>query len=118
MTTDNFTDAARAEAERRADLSAEPLDFEHGLIVKDFLAGAEWARTHLAAQEPTDVDIPKSVANLIRDLTDPDDCWFDHSGGCQAHGYLDLTPEQECPHSEAKRLLAARAARRDEERQT
>lgn len=40
---------------------------------------------------------------LIRDFTDPDDCWFDHSGGCQAHGYLSLEPGELCPHAEAKR---------------
>ena len=39
---------------------------------------------------------------LIRDLTDPDDCWFDHHGGCQAHGYLSLEPGQTCPQHDAK----------------
>ena len=45
---------------------------------------------------------------LIRDLTDPDDCWFDHNGGCQAHGYLSLGPGELCPHEEAKRDWGAR----------
>ena len=45
MTTDPFTDAARAEAEVQCGNS---FDLEH------FMAGAEWARDHLAAQEPTD----------------------------------------------------------------
>jgi len=40
---------------------------------------------------------------LIRDLVDEDDCWFDHHGGCQAHGYLSLEPGQLCPHAEAKK---------------
>ena len=44
MTNDNFTDAARAEAERRFDFLSDASCFEQG---------AEWARTHLAAQEPT-----------------------------------------------------------------
>lgn len=44
---------------------------------------------------------------LLRDLVDPDDCWFDHNGGCQAHGYLSLEPGELCPHAEAKSLLAA-----------
>ena len=46
---------------------------------------------------------------MVRDLTDPDDCWFDHAGGCQAHGYLSLEPGQMCPHAEAKQWLAALA---------
>ncbi len=44
---------------------------------------------------------------LIRDLADPDPCWFDHHGGCQAHGYLSLEPGERCPHAEAKDLLGA-----------
>jgi len=42
---------------------------------------------------------------VLRDLTDPDPCWFDHNGGCQAHGYLWLEPGERCPHAEAKELL-------------
>ena len=57
MTTDNFTEAARAEAERVRD---ENSPLEYGTIratfLDAFLAGAEWARTHLAAQEPTDAE--------------------------------------------------------------
>lgn len=43
------------------------------------------------------------IRELIRDLTDPDDCWFDHHGYCQAHMWLN---EGECPHTRAKRFLA------------
>lgn len=43
---------------------------------------------------------------LLRDLVDADDCWFDHHGGCQAHGYLSLEPGERCPQAEAKELLA------------
>jgi hypothetical protein len=39
---------------------------------------------------------------LIRDLTDPDDCWFDHHGYCQAHGWMETDPR--CPHARAKEL--------------
>lgn len=42
---------------------------------------------------------------LIESFVDPDPCWFDHHGGCQAHGYLELEEGQECPHAEAKRWL-------------
>lgn len=46
------------------------------------------------------------LLNLIRDLTDRDECWYDHNGGCQAHGYLSLGPTEACPHAEAKEILA------------
>ena len=46
------------------------------------------------------------LRQLVRDFTDPDECWFDHHGGCQAHGYLSLEPGELCPHAEAKQLIA------------
>ncbi len=58
---------------------------------------------------------PPSRADLLRlisDLLDSDDCWFDHHGGCQAHGYLSLEPGEQCPHAEAKALLAAEGVSR------
>lgn len=48
-----------------------------------------------------------AALRLIRDLTDDDDCWFDHHGGGQAHGYLSLGPGEKCPQQEAKELIAA-----------
>ena len=48
MTTNNFTETARAEAERRFDFLSDASCFEQG---------AEWARTHLTAQEPTDAEV-------------------------------------------------------------
>ncbi|KQQ65063.1 hypothetical protein [Microbacterium sp. Leaf320] len=59
-------------------------------------------RTSVEEPEPSD-----QVKQLIRDMTDPDDCSFDHNGGCQAHGYLSLQPGEKCPHAEAKELLAS-----------
>lgn len=47
------------------------------------------------------------LLNLIESLTDPDDCSFDHHGGCQAHGYLSLEPGEKCPQAEAKELIEA-----------
>lgn len=44
---------------------------------------------------------------LIRDLADPDPCWFDHHGGCQAHGYLSLQPGDTCPQYDAQQIVAA-----------
>ena len=48
-----------------------------------------------------------ALLNLIRDLVDGDDCWFDHHGGCQAHGCLSLEPGEKCPHQEGKEILTA-----------
>lgn len=42
---------------------------------------------------------------LIRDLVDEDDCWLDHDGGCQAHGYISLQHGQTCPQQDAKDML-------------
>lgn len=42
---------------------------------------------------------------LVAAMVDPDPCWFDHHGGCQAHGYLEPPPGFVCPHARAKRLL-------------
>lgn len=53
-----------------------------------------------------DITIP---IDLLRSLVDEDDCWFDHHGGCQAHGYLSLEPGEKCPQAEAKERLAALA---------
>ncbi|GHJ21599.1 MULTISPECIES: hypothetical protein [Streptomyces] len=41
---------------------------------------------------------------VLRDLVDPDDCYYDHHGYCQAHGWFDTAPA--CPHARAKKLLA------------
>jgi hypothetical protein len=46
------------------------------------------------------------LRDLVRGLIDPDPCWFDHHGGCQAHGYLSLAPGEKCPHQQAKEVLA------------
>ena len=59
MTTDNFTEAARAEAERRNPSSAPNglTRASNAISRRDFRDGAEWARDHLAAQEPTDAEV-------------------------------------------------------------
>lgn len=57
-------------------------------------------------EDTVNIRLPQKVVNLIRDMTDPNDCWFDPHGGCQEHGYISLSPGEECPHAEAKRLLA------------
>lgn len=47
---------------------------------------------------------------LLGDLADPDPCWFDHHGGCQAHGYLSLEPGEVCPVKRAQDLVAGHHA--------
>lgn len=47
----------------------------------------------------------RQLRALLPSLTDPDPCWFDHHGGCQAHGYLSLNPGEKCPQAEAKELV-------------
>lgn len=47
----------------------------------------------------------EEALELLRELIDPDVCWFDHHGYCQAHGWL--TNDGQCPHARAKQLLAA-----------
>ena len=99
MTTDPFTDAARAEAWRR---HPDPVDVETGEPVddwgfeeqgrRDFQAGAEWARTRLAAQEPTAAEV-RAAAVVI---------W-------ESYDLLDRAAIRDA-------LSAARAARRDEEK--
>lgn len=43
---------------------------------------------------------------LLSELVDPDECWFDHNGGCQAHGFISLKPGEVCPNQQARDLLA------------
>jgi hypothetical protein len=54
------------------------------------------------------------LLTLIRDLADGEPCWFDHHGGCQAHGYLSLEPGERCPQGEAQELVAALDAAKEE----
>lgn len=61
---------------------------------------------------PTDTHV---LLDLIRDLADPDPCWYDHHGGCQAHGYLSLERGERCPHAVAKELIDAQASVSEEQ---
>lgn len=42
---------------------------------------------------------------LIGDLCDPGECWYDHHGFCQAHGWMATDPI--CPHARGKTALKA-----------
>ena len=95
MTADNFTDAARAEAERRFDFLSDASCFEQG---------AEWARTHLTAQEPTGAEVLAAL----------------NAQGVAVYPKMHPAPSLDYwgdKPVEAMRaaLSAARAARRDEE---
>lgn len=51
-----------------------------------------------------------TAMTLLRALEDGEPCWFDHHGGCQAHGFLTLKPGEKCPNGAARELLEATAA--------
>jgi hypothetical protein len=65
------------------------------LTAEDIVPGAEYAV--LPA-----VELDK-LKQCLADLIDPDPCWFDHHGYCQAHGWLQ---DEECPHARARKLLS------------
>ncbi|WP_405137459.1 hypothetical protein [Nocardia sp. NBC_01388] len=46
------------------------------------------------------------LRSLVIAFTDSGACWFDHDGGCLAHGYLRLEPGALCPHAQARKLIA------------
>ena len=102
MTNDNFTEAARAEAERRFDFLSDASCFEQG---------AEWARTHLAVQEPTDDAVCDLIESRLRDamfmayVQEPDG---------ETTTYVDA-PLAEVTRIARDALCAARAALRNEE---
>lgn len=58
------------------------------------------------------MDDADQIVELLLDLTDPDPCWFDHHGYCQAHGWM--ATDRRCPHARAKELLAELNRRADE----
>ena len=85
MTNDNFTDAARAEAER---VARENTPLEYGSIwdafVDAYAAGLQ-ARDHLAAQEPTDAEVEAAAEAICSGEGGCDPCfnWDDSvAGGC------------------------------------
>ena len=115
MTTDNFTEAARAEAERRypaLNPDAEELTYPRSALREHkrsaHVAGWKAARTHLAAQEPTDAEIEAAAEAICSGEGGCDPCFnWDGSvdGGCTY-----------CTRHARAALSAARAARRDEEK--
>ena len=108
MNTDDFTKAARAEAERKYSPEArlpamKPTDRMDELprrcAIDGFVAGAVWGREQALAQEPTDAEVLAAL-NAEQPWAAEDD--------------LDGWPEGAVLRMRAA-LSAARAARRDEE---
>lgn len=115
MNDDAFTTDARAEAKRRWEFiqfdSYVQAAEENGKI-HGFEKGAEWARDHLAAQEPTD----DAVCDMIEDRLS--DAMFT---ACVQEPDGEMTTYVDAPMAEVLRiardaLSAARDARRDEEK--
>ena len=111
-TTDPFTDAARAEAERRnppIDRHPDDLTYPRAALREHkrgaFVAGAEWARAHLAAQEPTDAEVRAALGAANRAALT----------GSRFDLPLSFYPDNVVDAIRAA-LSAARAARRDEEK--
>ena len=114
MTNDNFTEAARAEAER---VARENAPLEYGSIREAFVdayAAGLQVRTHLAAQEPTDDEVEtaaramriETLAGTVRPGAAAR--WWDNG---------DVSPDEADKLRRLARaaLSAARAARRDGE---
>lgn len=57
-----------------------------------------------ATQTAALIPLPSDVIDLIRRLTDPDPCYHDHHGTCQAHGQ---GSDDTCAHAQARQLLTA-----------
>lgn len=64
--------------------------------------GRRMAESSKAATEAREAEELKPLTELVKDLTDPDPCRFDHHGYCQAHGWTATDPA--CPHGRAHAL--------------
>lgn len=100
MTTDPFTEAAvdAAEDARKRALDGPPNGAYDGHFLLGFRMGADWARVHLEAQEPSDAEV-RAAAFAVMSL--------DADRGLDGFTYSAIA---------LAALSAARAARRDEEK--
>lgn len=64
---------------------------------------AVWAAVKAMRDSETN-DLAKAL-DLLNSLVDPDDCDFDHHGGCQAHMFLALDHGEVCPVQDTKDFL-------------
>lgn len=70
-------------------------------------AHADLRRTHDQACAERD-----TYRDLAKDLYDDGECWFDHHGYCQEHGWFETEPA--CPHGRARALGLGEGADDDE----
>lgn len=113
MTTDDFTESARAEAERQFPAPLYSTAWSESEVqIKRALweAGAEWARDYLAAQEPTEEEVEAAARAISAEQ--------DRRIGLKAGAWWGGAEYRRNFAREDARaaLSAARAARRDEEK--
>ncbi|MCT1430591.1 hypothetical protein M3G50_07465 [Brachybacterium muris] len=121
MSTDDFTEAARAEAEGKFPPPREsaviyPLSAVRSHSRGAFLAGAEWARTYPAAQEPSDAEVEAAVLGELAHLQGYDLAGEEDRAEVLAW-WAGMDEEVRASRLDTARaaLSAARAAQRDEE---
>nr|WSZ21196.1 hypothetical protein OH837_48995 [Streptomyces canus] len=69
--------------------------------------GQTYANATFTAHARNDIpfllDRVTELEELVKQLADPDACWFDHHGHCQAHGWPYTEPS--CPDGRAQALF-------------
>jgi hypothetical protein len=94
-----------------SDLDPTPIMAEHG-VLHVCIGGLYW-NMRVSGDKCDPYRLAEALLKaegLLGELVDPDPCWFDHNGGCQAHGFISLRSGETCPHADAKALLAVGAA--------
>ena len=71
---------------------------------------AEMRRHEESQRQAARLKAGREALDLLASFVAEDECWFDHHGGCQAHGFLYLKPGDVCPNERAKRLVAEAAS--------
>lgn len=79
-----------------------------GKAIADLLVEHSVSSAKLAghAEVVADAKLLEDAAWCLLSLQDRNECYFDHHGGCQAHGYLSLKPGEKCPQQEITDLAA------------
>ncbi len=95
-----FEPVEQNEPQLSAELKAKYNDLrphiKSGVVQEKIDEVFNWFATALEEQR-------KEYEELIYDLADDGDCWFDHHGFCQEHSWFAVEPE--CPHARAKSIL-------------
>jgi hypothetical protein len=92
----------KLDAQAKRDFTDDPHDwgYIHALEEVRRLAVAYIEHRQEADEETT--RLVTELRGFVADLADPDPCWYDHHGYCQAHGWSTTTPA--CPHARARQL--------------